>query len=203
MRLRRVLISSPTVLRAAFLLATAVLLAGCSTPGGDDVEAGGGNPTEAAATSGGLAPEEFDAALRSCMEDAGWHLSKDEFGQDSIELQANQEGDYQRSVEECSSGLEVDPKYTTPLNDDQWAVVHSHYRDSVIPCLEFLGYTPDDLPSLDTFIASMNSPDAYQIVSQHVFGDIIEDVVAGRWESADEVIMERCEVSTPDDLLYP
>lgn len=137
------------------------------------------------------------------MEDAGWQLSKDEFGQDSIELQANQDEDYQRSVEECSSGLEVDPKYTAPLNDEQWAVVHSHYRDNVIPCLESLGYTPDDLPSLDTFTASMNSPDAYQIVSEKVYGDIIEDVVAGRWESADEVIMERCEVSTPDDLLYP
>lgn len=182
---------------------TVLFLAGCSTPGGDDVEAGGGNPTETTAMSGGLAPEEFEAAYTACMEESGWHLSKDEFGQNSIELSEGQDEDYERAAEACSSKFEVDPKYSEPLDDGQWEVVYSHYQQNVIPCLESLGYAPDALPSLDTFIASMDSPGAYQIISPEVYGSIVDDVAAGRWESPDDVINDKCEVSPPDDLLYP
>ena len=195
------LIKSHDLTRWITPAAAVFLLAGCSTPSEDGLEPGGDNPT--AATSGGLAPEEFEAAYTACMEESGWHLSKDEFGQDSIELSEGQDEDYERAAEACSSKFEVDPKYSEPLDDEQWAVVHSHYRDNVIPCLESLGYTPDDLPSLDAFTASMNSPDAYQIISPEVYGSIVDDVTAGRWESPDDVINDKCEVSPPDGLLYP
>lgn len=186
------------------LAMTVFILAGCGSGGTDtpEEESGVGN-SELGEGSEGLSPEEFDRAYLECMEESGWVLSRDEFGQLSITLSESQEEDYERASEDCASKFQVAAKYSEPLDDEQWQVVHAYYEQTVIPCLESLGYTPDPLPSLDVFIATVDSPEAYVVVSPEVYTDIAEDVNAGRWESPDDVINGQCEVSPPEDQLYP
>lgn len=190
------------VQRTAILVAAVPLLAGCGILGGGEEERGT-DPTEEDASSGGLSPEEYESAKMSCLEEAGWHLSRDEFGQLSIEFSEGQAEDYERAANACDSKFEMDAKYSEPLDEEQQELVYLHYQQDAIPCLESLGYAPDALPSLDVFIANTNSPDAYQIISQDVYASIIDDVKAGLWESPDDVIGGQCEMSPPEEVLYP
>lgn len=188
--------------RTAFPVAAVLLVAGCGLLSGGDMEEHGADPTEDA-SSGGLSPEEYESAKYSCLEEAGWHLSRDKFGQLSIERPEGQAEDYERAANACASKFEIDTKYAEPLDEQQHELIYLHYQQVAIPCLESLGYTPAALPSLDVFIANANSPESYQIVSQDVYGSIIDDLKAGRWESPDDVIGGLCKMSPPEEILYP
>lgn len=192
-----------SAVRMSLPVATALLLAGCGIVGGNDTGEGGDDPTEENSSSGGLSPEEYESAYSACIEEAGWQLSRDEFGQLSIELPAEQDEDYERAANACADKFELDAKYSEPLDDEQLELIYTHYQQDAIPCLESLGYAPAALPSLDVFIATLTSPDAYQIISQDVYGSIIDDVKTGRWETPDDVIGGQCEMSPPDEVLYP
>lgn len=179
----------------------ALCLVGCASPDAGDVPPA--DSGQGVAEEEGLTPEEFDSANRACLEEAGWTLSRDEYGQLSVDLQAGQAEDYERAANQCAAQLQVDAKYLEPLDDGQREVIYVHYEENVIPCLESLGYAPAALPSLEVFVSTMDSEDAYQVISPQVYRDIAEDVAAGRWETPDDVIRGQCDVVPPDNTLQP
>ncbi|UJH71103.1 hypothetical protein [Ornithinimicrobium sp. INDO-MA30-4] len=196
-------------------LAIGLVFAGCGTGSSSEAPSSGLAATQTAKadpeTAGfppvaairEVTPEEFDDVYESCMAEDGWVLSLDEFGQSSIELAPGQEDDFDLASYTCNEQYPVADKYSEPLTETQWRSVYDHYESDVIPCLQSLGYAPDPLPSFESFLATSDSPEAYQIISPGTYRDITEDVQGGRWTTPDDVTQRECQVQPSDDVLYP
>jgi hypothetical protein len=55
----------------------------------------------------------------------------------------------------------IDPKYTTPLTDQQLGALYDYNLNTLVPCLEAEGYEVPDAPSKTTFIDTFLSDPWY------------------------------------------
>ena len=63
----------------------------------------------------------------------------------------------------CEAQYPIDPKYLEPLTNDQFEKIHEHLTQTAIPCLLALGYQVEPIPSKETYLATVNTPDEYTL----------------------------------------
>ncbi len=66
----------------------------------------------------------------------------------------------------CNLSFEVDGQYDGWLNSGQLGYIFDYYRDSLVPCLETLGYEVQDAPSRAEFIRTLGGWHPYFAVRE-------------------------------------
>lgn len=159
-----------------------------------------------------IAPGEDIAVYAQCLTEAGFEVEvapgNQSYSYDTGGVQEQEE--YALADYVCRQQYPIAEKYTEPLTEAQWGIIHSHWEQETIPCLTELGYSPDPLPPAEqlfaeheALMAGTNSSDPYLVVGDDVYRAIEADVQEGRWEFVEEVTDEVCPIDPPLDVLYP
>ena len=93
-----------------------------------------------------------------CMRAAGFDATDDGRARGS----AGQTEAFNLALYTCAAQYPIGDKYLQPYDTAQLTIIYDYYRDVSIPCLKGLGLMPAELPSLQTFLDTLNTPAEYQ-----------------------------------------
>lgn len=137
-----------------------------------------------------VSPSEQQPLWDSCMADQGFPVD----ASGSASAPPEQTDAFKLANYTCRAQYPLADKFQQPLTQEQRASIHAWYRDKVVPCLREKGHAPAEVPSLDTFLATLGTPNEYQPY------DGISEAVS----SADLAeLAKACPMLPPDDQLYP
>lgn len=101
--------------------------------------------------------EDYSDVQDQCIADAGFA-----FGPDGvIDLPNDQTAAFNLAIYTCSAQYPLDAKYLKPLTRDQYRKIYEYLKNEAIPCLAALGYSVAPLPSEDTYLETIGTPDQY------------------------------------------
>lgn len=104
-----------------------------------------------------VGPEEYVDVQLQCQEDMGF--TRDENG--SYNAPPDQYESLGLAVYTCEAKFPMEEKYLQPLGEPELRRLHAYFVDDAVPCLASIGYSIPGPPSIETFLASANSPSAY------------------------------------------
>lgn len=105
-----------------------------------------------------VSQQEWAQVLVDCMAETGFSGMAVEDGsfQTGI-VPADMAEQYNAQLYVCKAQYPLDPKYSAPLSAEQVAYVYAYFRDVLGPCLVEEGYSPAELPSLQSFTEAWSS----------------------------------------------
>ncbi len=122
---------------------------------------------------------EWAHVMVGCMTDAGWTVIEGEDGGMGSSPPDGQEEAFAIAQYVCGVQYPVDPRQTSPLNEEQLIYLYSYLTDVAVPCMEALGVTGiPDAPSQQTFVETYSEADAWYPYSA--------DMDAEQWSKVDK-----------------
>lgn len=103
--------------------------------------------------------EESQQVWGDCLGTAGFPVTMDEDGQgfDSGSIPPDQAHAWDVAFYTCKAQYPLDPRVYQPYNQAQLELFYTHMVDIVAPCVAEQGYTVDQPPSMETWIAAYRS----------------------------------------------
>lgn len=103
-----------------------------------------------------IKPEEYALTLIGCLREEGFpaDFTSDGTGVDTSSVPAEQASALELASYTCSARYSVDPRYSTPFNDEQLGILYDYLVESYVPCVEELGYDISDPPTREVFAAT-------------------------------------------------
>lgn len=101
--------------------------------------------------------DEFGAVSEKCYAEYGFDVKSTLDGRslDVVTFPAEDQVPlFDLTVYTCSARFSVDPGYRQPITQDQMRVRFEYELDFLIPCLQDLGHTTPEPPSLETYIST-------------------------------------------------
>ncbi|MFT3889160.1 MAG: hypothetical protein QM713_13480 [Arachnia sp.] len=101
--------------------------------------------------------DEFGAVSEKCYAEYGFDVKGtfDGLGLKVVTRPAEDQASlFDLTTYTCSARFSVDPEYRQPITEDQMRVRYEYELDFLIPCLQDLGYTTPQPPSLETYVST-------------------------------------------------
>lgn len=129
-------------------------------------------------------PEESTDVLVECLQNAGFPVQRTEHGYE-YNSDVNDGGAYDLAQYTCMAQYPVESTFARPMTQEQARRLYDYIIDTQIPCLEANGYGPFDLPTFESYLQTIQSPDMY-FPTQDIFGG------GGAGGQEYESVMELC-----------
>lgn len=122
--------------------------------------------------------DDIATTLADCLVDAGWSnvTATPDNGIDSGDVPTEQAEAYSVAYYTCYAMYPLNPRYNTPLSDDQVKRLYAYFRDELAPCLESRGFTVPAAPSEQQFIESYTTDGGWDL-----YGDVAANVNQNGW----------------------
>lgn len=95
--------------------------------------------------------DEWAATIATCLTEEGFDATADQ-GALSSTAPERQEEPYLIAQYVCNARFPLDPHQMMPLVDDQIRYLYDYYVQVATPCLEGMGFSVPDPPSLQTYV---------------------------------------------------
>ncbi|MBF0671341.1 MAG: hypothetical protein IR160_02000 [Salinibacterium sp.] len=119
-------------------------------------------------------PEEWAEAMAACLSTEGFPAEVTPDGGVQRQVAAGQAMASDIASYVCNAKYPMDPQYEVKLNESQLRYLYKYYNNSLVPCLEDEGFRIPRAPSLQVFIDSYGTPDAWtpyaSLVGQPIVG---------------------------------
>lgn len=100
-----------------------------------------------------ITPAESKQVWDDCMIDSGWTASTNSEGEIGFSIPEGQEAAWDLATYRCSAAYPIDESFLQPPSDADLRTLHAYYEATYIPCLTGQGLAPEELPTLETFLA--------------------------------------------------
>lgn len=100
-----------------------------------------------------ITPAESKQVWDDCMSDSGWTASTNSEGEIGFSIPEGQRSAWDLATYRCSAAYPIDETYLQPPSDADLRVLYAHYRTTYIPCLVDQGLVPEELPTIESFLA--------------------------------------------------
>lgn len=108
-----------------------------------------------------VVPEERPQVLVACVGDEGFPADAEgnrTFPSEQLEA-------FNLALYTCEARYPLDERFLQPLTEGQTREIHAYLMESAVPCLAELGYELPEPPSIETFVGTFNTADAYTLSS--------------------------------------
>lgn len=138
---------------------------------------------------------ESGAIQADCMRAAGYDAtaSSDGAGLTFGQVDEAQLDDFNRALYTCTAQYSIDPRYGLAPTEDQLAILHAYFVDTLVPCLTERQIDVGDVPTLASF------REAYLTDGWSPYAEIAASGIAAH--ELDR-LMSECPLSPPDSELY-
>lgn len=133
--------------------------------------------------------EDFPAVFTACMSDEGFDVAVNEDTSFEATVPPSQDEAFSLANYVCEATYPRPLILAHPDDDESGRALYAYYRDELIPCLVGLGYTPDELPSEQTFLQQLNTAQRFDPYAALISAGGGLDIDS--WDAANEQCPQR------------
>lgn len=109
-----------------------------------------------------LRPDEFGVVRADCMKKQGFDaVPTTDGGIEYVDIPNDQAEAQTLARYRCEVMYPVHPRYSMPLDERQHRLIYDYYVTKLVPCLRAHGYDPGAVPSVETFLATVNTKQSW------------------------------------------
>lgn len=104
-----------------------------------------------------VSQEDWPTEQAQCLSAQGFPTTVGSDGSYTTKGVSEQQQAFDEASYVCALQYPMDLKYAQAYSRTQLRAIYAHYRDSLVPCLQGLGFEPGSLPSEETFVEGIAS----------------------------------------------
>lgn len=115
------------------------------------------NPAPVVTPERSVSIDEQPTVFASCMRDAGYTVGED----GTYSVPKSQTSALHVALYTCTARYPLEDRYYQPYTVEQKRIIYDYFAQELVPCLREAGYTPENPPTFETFLATAGTADEY------------------------------------------